>query len=255
MKKFKDKTGNNWSERATFVVKSKKYEIIETTNEPAKPRFSTPTVVRKAVVSPACKLDPVTQDLIELITSSDMFKQAMAEKQIDVERLPLGQITAQQVLRGFNALLEIKADLTSGRKNLADLSSKFYQVIPHAFTRSQRPPVISSMETLAEKFDMLNMLSDIAVAQHLIKDDSSSSTTLTEHPLDSVYREMAIDLELLNENSENFELINTYIKNTLGSNTRMRLEHVWKLSRHPEDSTFAEHASLGSRSVVTYENL
>ena len=46
---------------------------------------------------------------------------------------------------------------------LQDLSSRFYQVIPHSFGR-QRPPVISSLEAVKTKLDMCNMLGDIEYA-------------------------------------------------------------------------------------------
>ena len=39
-------------------------------------------------------------------------------------------------------------------KNLTELTSRFYTLIPHDFGR-QRPPVINTLEIVREKMDML----------------------------------------------------------------------------------------------------
>ena len=39
-------------------------------------------------------------------------------------------------------------------KNLQELTSRFYTLIPHDFGR-QRPPIISTLENVREKMDML----------------------------------------------------------------------------------------------------
>lgn len=71
--------------------------------------------------------------------------------------MPLGKLSKQQIARGFEALealeLALKAP-TDGGHNLEELSSHFYTVIPHNFSRN-RPPPINSPELLQAKKDML----------------------------------------------------------------------------------------------------
>ena len=56
----------------------------------------------------------------------------------------------------MKALEAIEAALndTAPRSKLAELTSKFYTIIPHNFGR-RVPPVIGDHETLQKKFDML----------------------------------------------------------------------------------------------------
>ena len=56
----------------------------------------------------------------------------------------------------LQALEAIEDGLKSGvtRSRLAELTSKFYTIIPHDFGR-RVPPVIADHETLQKKFDML----------------------------------------------------------------------------------------------------
>lgn len=88
--------------------------------------------------------------------------------------MPLGKLSKAQIAKGFEvchyglgygkdklytyfqALEAIEAALkssTAGSK-LAELTSKFYTIIPHDFGRKV-PPVIRDAETLQKKFDML----------------------------------------------------------------------------------------------------
>lgn len=55
------------------------------------------------------------------------------------------------------------------RSRLAELTSKFYTIIPHDFGR-RTPPVIADLDTLQKKFEMLLVLGDIELAQGLQKE-------------------------------------------------------------------------------------
>jgi len=50
------------------------------------------------------------------------------EFDIDTQRLPLGQLSKDQVQRGYNVLERLRAALSGGGNMLERLSSEFYQV-------------------------------------------------------------------------------------------------------------------------------
>lgn len=70
--------------------------------------------------------------------------------------MPLGKLSKQQIAKGFDVLNEMEEALKRARntKQLEELSSKFYTIIPHDFGRN-RPPVIDTPEVLQAKKDML----------------------------------------------------------------------------------------------------
>ena len=57
---------------------------------------------------PASALDDATRRLVELVTNEDMFRDAMAAFDIDVDEMPLGQLSQAQVQKGYAALLELQ---------------------------------------------------------------------------------------------------------------------------------------------------
>ena len=50
--------------------------------------------------------------------------------------------------------VEAALDANAPRSKLAELTSKFYTIIPHDFGRKVPPPIVDK-ETLQKKFDML----------------------------------------------------------------------------------------------------
>lgn len=93
--------------------------------------------------------------------------------------MPLGKLSKNQIVKGFEVLDDIKQCFdgkSSAYKKLEELSSKFYTVIPHDFGR-QRPPIINSQELLRTKLDLLITLSDIEMAQDMLKHREEAMTT------------------------------------------------------------------------------
>lgn len=72
--------------------------------------------------------------------------------------MPLGKLSKIQIAKGFDVLEEIEAAMNkkggNKKKNLEELSSKFFTTIPHNFGRS-RPPTIDDKEIVEKKKEML----------------------------------------------------------------------------------------------------
>lgn len=70
--------------------------------------------------------------------------------------MPLGKLSKQQIAKGFEALEEIDEAIKkkSNESKLAELTSKFFTIIPHNFGRN-RPPVIRDNVILQDKKEML----------------------------------------------------------------------------------------------------
>lgn len=74
----------------------------------------------------------------------------------DIKKMPLGKLSKQQIAKGFEALEKIEEAIKkkSNESKLAELTSKFFTIIPHNFGRN-RPPVIRDDVILQEKKEML----------------------------------------------------------------------------------------------------
>src|SRR5687768_15043071 len=111
---------------------------------------------------------------------------------IDTKKMPLGKISKTQIAKGRDILAELDKALKSGKPNrttLADLSSRFFTAIPHSFGRAQ-PPVLATAEEVQQKFDLLNTLADIELAQGLLNDEKNNNSDVVDDPLDAKYKQL-----------------------------------------------------------------
>ncbi|XP_078517282.1 protein mono-ADP-ribosyltransferase PARP3 isoform X2 [Lissotriton helveticus] len=265
-KKFKDKTKNNWADRENFVEHAGKYTMIEVQrgeeeDEATEVAVKVDTVdgelqkVKKKVRP--CSLDKPTQSLVSLIFSNDMFKDAMQTMNIDVKKMPLGKLSKQQIAKGFEALEEIERSLQSNasQKNLEELSSRFYTIVPHNFGR-MRPPIINTAEVIQAKKDMLLVLADIELAQSLqankVKKEEEEEMVEQEvpHPLDEDYMLLKCELSHVPPSSEEYKIIKTYVDATGPTYRNLQILNIWKVNRDMEGSRFAAHDGLDNRRLL-----
>ncbi|XP_030585235.1 protein mono-ADP-ribosyltransferase PARP3 [Archocentrus centrarchus] len=256
-KKFKDKTKNNWSDRANFVSHPGKYTLIEVDGEQdAEVKVDCvdgkPVQVTKNVLP--CTLDEATQNLIQLIFSNDMFKEAMECMNLDIKKMPLGKLSKAQIAKGFEVLEEIEAAMNqkSGRGHLEELSSKFYTAIPHNFGRN-RPPTINDKEIVEKKKEMLLVLADIELAQTLKSETEKAQEEMIEvvpHRLDQDYNSLKCRLTLMEKNTEMFKIIEKYLKATSDDYYKPKILNVWEVNRETEGKRFSENDNLENRRLL-----
>ncbi|XP_037635658.1 protein mono-ADP-ribosyltransferase PARP3 isoform X2 [Sebastes umbrosus] len=256
-KKFKDKTKNNWDDRADFVSHSGKYTLIEVDgDQDAEVKVDTvdgkSVKVTKDILD--CTLDASTKKLVELIFSNDMFKEAMECMNLDIKKMPLGKLSKVQIAKGFEVLEEIEAAMNQKSRNarLEELSSKFFTTIPHNFGRN-RPPTINDKEIVEKKKEMLMVLADIEMAQTLKSETEKAQEEMIEtvpHPLDQDYNSLKCSLKLLDKDTENFKIIEKYLKATGGGYRNPKIVNVWDVDRETEGERFRENDSLENRRLL-----
>lgn len=252
-KKFKDKTANKWEDREKFVPKTKKYTLIimDAGGEEEEEIVETTTGEQTSMMP--SKLDKATQDLVDLLFDKDMFNTALKKYDIDVKKMPLGKLSKLQISKGFEVLEEIEEVIKKKGTyaKIAELSSKFYTVIPQDFGR-RTPTPIQNQELLQAKYDMLVVLSDIELAQSM-KDEKivREETEIKKVPnyLDVNYNKLKCKLELLDQKSDEFTIIKKYKDATKGYRQCQILD-VWKVEREDEEKRFAEHDALENRKLL-----
>jgi len=246
-KYFRSKTGNAWGD--DFVPKNGKYTLIDMesdTDRAQRQRDDVRNVAPPQRGDVQCSLEARTKAFVELIFDQDMFRSAMADLEIDPARLPLGALSKSQIQRGRDVLERLEAAL-EGKSNedLDALSGEFYTEIPHSFGR-RRPPAIRSFDALKVKYDVLNVLDDIQVAQ----DATTRTETTTKHPTDVNYEALKVDLTPVTDAGE-LQIIQTYFQATSQRGTT--LEHVFRVKRHDDHFTpLSNHQLLwhGTRVAV-----
>jgi poly [ADP-ribose] polymerase len=247
--KFKDKTKNAWEERANFKPAAGRYTLIEVDRSADAAKKADEIEEKlKGIDADAAKIE--TQKFMDLIFDEDMFKGAMASFDIDVKKMPLGQLSKAQVQKGMDVLEELEEAIEKKKsKSIEEVTSRFYTVIPHAFGR-RVPPVIDTPELLQKKFEMLNVLGDIEIAVTMQKADASKTSKLAPHPADENYAKLNAELDFIDPKSSEFDMIETYIENTARSGRKPKMIRLFRLDRKGEGKRFDEHSDLDNRKLL-----
>ncbi|XP_077317279.1 poly [ADP-ribose] polymerase 2 isoform X3 [Lithobates pipiens] len=249
-KKFFDKTKNVWSEREHFEKVAGKYDMLHldynTTTEEEKNlvEVDKPSDIPK----PESKLETSVQALIQLICNMQNMEETVLEMKYDTKKAPLGKLTVEQIRAGYSSLQRIEdcIKLQKLGKHLLEACNEFYTRIPHDFGL-RTPPLIRTIEELALKVRLLEALGDIQIAVKLASMDLGSH----EHLLDRQYRQLHCSLENLEKTSDEFQLIERYLKTTHASTHNdytMTLMNVFRINKEGEESNF--RADLPNRMLL-----
>nr|KAG5690983.1 hypothetical protein BaRGS_007330 [Batillaria attramentaria] len=222
-KKFKDKTGNDWSMKDNFFKCPGKYDLVQ--------------------------LDYSAQELIKMICDVKSMEEAVVEMKYDAKKAPLGKLTKEQIKEGYESLKEIESLINKkdfGR-NLTDACSEFYTRIPHDFGM-RVPPVIRTPKEVKEKLQLLEALEDIQYALKMLKQGDKS-----ENPVDRHYHALACDLKPVDHSSDEFKLIDTYLQMTHAATHnmyKMKLLDMFDVQKHGEKENFQDYGNRPDGVVV-----
>eukprot|EP01022_Parablepharisma_sp_SALTPOND_P023167 TRINITY_DN480_c0_g1_i2.p1 TRINITY_DN480_c0_g1~~TRINITY_DN480_c0_g1_i2.p1 ORF type:complete len:963 (-),score=64.22 TRINITY_DN480_c0_g1_i2:10195-13083(-) len=194
-------------------------------------------------------LDKKVQDLIKLIFNMKMMQKQMVEIGYDAKKMPLGKLSKDTIKKGYEVLKKI-SDVLDGKVkgDLYDLSSEFFTVIPHDFGfKKMSQFVINTKQRLKEKLDMVQALGDIEIATRLLEETGRSGIA----EVDNNYEKLKCKIVALEENSEDYKLIDKYIKTTHAathSSYTLELESAYKINREGEDKRYKK--DLGNEMLL-----
>lgn len=197
------------------------------------------------------KLTVPVQDLMRLIFDVDRMKKVMLEFHLDMEKMPLGKISAAQVVRAMTVLSEMSNLIRKNgrRAEFIGASNHFYSLIPHNFG-TNLPPVIDTLDAVNRKNDMLQTLLEIEVAHSLI---NKSEATSTSCQLDLQYDILKTELEQIEADSNEYNWLVQYLKNTHASthnNYRLEVMDVFRVNRSGEQKRYEPFAKLPNRKLL-----
>jgi predicted DNA-binding WGR domain protein len=250
-KRFRTKTGNIWSGGSTidFVPKPGKYIMMDTVIpdveiiEEIKPVTLENSSEESSGEIISIKLEPQVNNVISLISSKKLMTDTIKKMDVDTSKLPLGKISKSQIEKAYSILKKIKlwveVDKTNIiaagildpdkfiEKELIELSSSFWTLIPFSCGRN-RPPIIQSSEQLKKYSELLEIMENIKIAGQIFR----KTNNITD-----IYKELNVSINILNKETLEWSLIEKYIKNTHASthSYKLNIVNIFKLDKPGHD--------------------
>ncbi|CAK5033987.1 unnamed protein product [Meloidogyne enterolobii] len=231
---FHDKCFNTWEDYVEGNFKKAPagmdiLEMDEQKNDEKKTRKLT-----ISVESSKSKLPREIKELISLVFDVKAMQNAMMEFEIDLEKMPLGRLSKNHILKAYKVLKDLQFALEKpegpSKNEVLDFTNRFYTLIPHALGFGP-PPFINSHEIL-------------------ITDQNEMEENGTKDIFDLHYSKLNCCMEVLDKKSEEFGLINRYLANTHASTHTIKLEiiNVLKIQRLMEVKNFKKE--MGNRYLL-----
>ncbi|XP_022090532.1 poly [ADP-ribose] polymerase 1-like isoform X2 [Acanthaster planci] len=198
------------------------------------------------------KLHPQIQNLMKLIFDIDTLKKTMVEFEIDMDKMPLGKLSRSQIQNAYSVLTELQTLIEAGnasRNAMLDATNRFFTLIPHNFGFNSIP-LLDTLEVIQLKTKMLDSLLEIEVAYSLLK---ASQGNTAKSPIDANYEKLKCLMEVVDKDSDEFKMIETYTKNTHGathSAYKLKVEEVFRLDRDGEKSRYKPFQKLHNRMLL-----
>lgn len=257
-KKFKEKSGLTWDERAEnpkpgkYVFIERNYEQESDAEDDGDGQPGSSKSDREERKPPPCTLAPEVKDLLQLIFNQQYFAATMSAMNYDNKKMPLGKLSQANILRGFQVLKDlvtvINGAAAPGDMTAETLSDRYYSLIPHAFgNRSIRPPILTSSDAIKQEIELLETLADMKDAADIMKSKIDDELHRV-HPLDRQYRGLGMEeMTPLDPKTSEYQLLEAYLKNTRGltHNANYEVETIFRIERHGERDRFEGSAFCG----------
>ena len=253
-----DKTGNLWVERKRFVKKAGKFAPVEVDYNEMSADVKD---IKQDFDSGESKLPLEVQDLIKMIANFENLKRDMAEYEIDMEKMPLGKLSRNQINEGYKLLTEASlllnssSDDSSTKMKILDVSNRFFSVIPHDFGM-RRAPLLDSHDLINDKCKMLDNLAEIETAFKMFSTVSANVKTEDGKPqsmLDSYYSKLKCNIEPLGSDTDEFSNIKAYVTNTHApthSHYTLDIVDIFQLNKKLENVTFKPFENWPERKLL-----
>ncbi|KAI1897248.1 hypothetical protein AGOR_G00081350 [Albula goreensis] len=243
---YEEKTGNSWTTTNFTKYPNKFYplEIDYGQDEEA---------VKKLTASAGTKsqLQKPVQELIRMIFDVESMKKAMVEFEIDLQKMPLGKLSKRQIQSAYSILSEVQKAVSesASESHILDLSNRFYTLIPHDFGM-KKPPLLSDLDYIQAKVQMLDNLLDIEVAYSLLRGGAEDNK---KDPIDLNYEKLKTKIEVVDKATEEAQIILQYVKNTHAAthNTyTLEVEEIFKVNREGEYQRYRPFQDLHNRQLL-----
>jgi len=266
-KKFKDKTGNAWEDRATGPIKPKKYAFIERSYEDSdsegeedlpgaenrKKMKKEEGAEEEEVVE--SKLPKPVQRLLKLIFNQEYFNNTFNSFNYDAKKMPLGKLSKSSLMRGYEVLKTLSNMVggTGMSEEIETLSNQYLSLIPHVVSRSSRPPILDNMDMIKSEIELLEALTDMQLANDLMKNAKKGKERAEEiNLLDRQYQGLGMqEMTPLDPKSNEFTDLEDYLTRSVGHThgTRYKVQDIFRIERNGEHGRFdtSEYAKIPNK--------
>ncbi|XP_026751130.1 poly [ADP-ribose] polymerase [Galleria mellonella] len=246
---YSEKTQNDWEDRDDFVKVPGCYYPLDVDYGDSE---ETNNKSREMTIDKNSSLPIPVQKLIQRIFDMDAMKKTLLEFELDTEKMPLGKLSQKQIKTGYQVLSELLKYIEKGKvsqNKVMDATNRFFTLIPHDFGMNNAP-LLDNTDIIKSKCEMLDNMLEIEIAYSMLSADKNATEV---SPLEGCYRKLKTEIVPLDVNSEEYQMISEYTKNTHAathSSYKLQIQQVFKVVREGEDKRYKPFKKLHNRRLL-----
>ena len=189
-------------------------------------------------------------NLIRLVFDLKTMNQQIVKIGYDSDKIPLGQISSEVIKKGYQYLKKIEkiiGDIKDknkiNTKEIYDLSSQYFSIIPHNFGMNHMHKfVINSSERIKEENDLLDSIKNIKVISGILQQDNNKKEGKNEISLKEKMDEFIYDIKYIPKEEKIYSIIEQYLSksNQIKNSPKIKLNDLF-LVEEKEQTKNKEH--------------
>ena len=164
-------------------------------------------------------LEKPLANLIRLIFDLKSMNQQMMKIGYDSDKIPLGQLSPQVISQGYkflknleNIIGNINDKKSINTKEIYDLSSKYFTIIPHNFgMNNMHKFVINSQERIKEENELLDSIKNIKIVSGILQQTNNNNKEKNEISLKEKLNEFKYDVAYVSKEENIYSIIDKYL--------------------------------------------
>ncbi|EER09336.1 conserved hypothetical protein, partial [Perkinsus marinus ATCC 50983] len=181
------------------------------------------------------------------------MEQELRDLDIDPDRMPLGRISRKGLTAAFSVLQDLQVELMQprGPRNLilADLTNRFYTMVPHSIPPGVPLPVLDNEHIIDQKVELVQSLMDLELSYSVV----SAPSVKGGDPIRAKYNQLKCGLSMVDRASLEFQLIEEYVVNTHGpthTTYKLHLINCFRVDRFGENERFEPYSKEPNRMLL-----
>ncbi|XP_013149154.1 PREDICTED: poly [ADP-ribose] polymerase-like [Papilio polytes] len=196
-----------------------------------------------------CNLPMSIQEMIVKIFDKKVIDNCLLQYDLDVDKMPLGKITKEQIKFGYGILSSLLEDFDKGTismEKIKDSTNKLYTIVPHNFGL-KKPPLLDNVDVIKNKLEMLDSLLEVEIVYDLIKSASDDIVS----PIESLYLSLNAVITPLDNSSMDYNLVKSYLENTQYSlGYTIEIDCLYQVSRAGEEDRYNKYKELHNKRLL-----
>ena len=176
-------------------------------------------------------------NLIRLVFDLKTMNQQIVKIGYDSDKIPLGQISSEEIKKGYQYLKKIENIIGDEKdknkiytKEIYDLSSQYFSIIPHNFGMNHMHKfVINSSERIKEENDLLESIKNLKVVSGILQQNNNNKEGKSEISLKEKMDEFIYNIKYIPKEENIYSIIEQYLSksNQIKNSPQIKLNDLF----------------------------